>query len=51
MDGPIMPTPDHSHLLAKRSAEEQQGRPPPPADDLHRVRAIASVAAVIVSLV
>jgi hypothetical protein len=60
MDGPIMPTPDHSPLLAKRSVEEQQGLPPQPADDLHRLRAvftivlilgaIASVTVVVVSL-
>jgi hypothetical protein len=47
MDGPIMPTPDHSHLLAKRTVEEADGLPPQPADDLYRVRAVFTVAVIL----
>jgi hypothetical protein len=47
MDGPITPTPDYSHLLAKRTVEEADGLPPQPADDFHRVRAVFTVAVIL----
>jgi hypothetical protein len=51
MDSPIMPTPDRSPLLAKRSVEEAQGLPPQPAEDLHRLRAIFAVVVVLGAIV